>query len=192
MRVIAGKYRSRRLQSMPGMETRPTADRLRETLFDVLCAGNPGALEGKVWIDLYAGTGAVGIEALSRGATEAYFVEAAAKAAKLIEKNLQSLGVGGGFQVLHLDVQHALRRLESANVTGDFFFLDPPYRREKEYGSTLDALATSRMLKGSSLVIAEHERKFDPGAEYAGLRRYRVLEQGDAALSFYAKSAVAG
>ena len=80
MRVIAGKYRSRPLRSLPGMDLRPTADRLRETLFDILTAGNPEALEGTLWIDLFSGTGAVGIEALSRGAGMVYFVEKSAKA----------------------------------------------------------------------------------------------------------------
>src|SRR5580693_5460044 len=100
MRVIAGKYRSRRLQSLPGMELRPTSDRLRETLFDILTAGNPAALNGTVWIDLYAGTGAVGIEALSRGAAMVYFVESAPDAAELIRKNLNTMGVKAGSQVL--------------------------------------------------------------------------------------------
>jgi 16S rRNA (guanine966-N2)-methyltransferase len=88
MRVIAGKYRSRRLQSLPGLELRPSADRLRETLFNVLTAGNPAALEGTVWVDLYAGTGAVGIEAISRGAGMVHFVEASERAVGLIRKNL--------------------------------------------------------------------------------------------------------
>ena len=91
MRVIAGKYRGRPLRSLRGMDIRPTSDRLRETLFNVLTAGNPQALEGSVWLDLFAGTGAVGIEALSRGARQVYFVETSAAAAKLIEQNLQSL-----------------------------------------------------------------------------------------------------
>src|ERR1700726_99704 len=86
MRVIAGKYRGRSLRSLRGMDTRPTSDRLRETLFNVLTAGNPEALAGTVWLDLFAGTGAVGIEALSRGARQVYFVETAAAAGKLIEK----------------------------------------------------------------------------------------------------------
>ena len=176
------------MQSMPGMETRPTSDRLRETLFDVLCAGNPAALEGTQWFDLYAGTGAVGIEALSRGAANVYFVEASAKAARLIEKNLESLGISEGFEVCHLEVLHALRKLDTGEVKGDFFFLDPPYRMEQSYGGTLAALAQSGMVKATSVVIAEHERKFDPGAEFGGLRRYRLLTQGDAALSFYRKS----
>src|SRR3954467_6369489 len=100
MRVIAGKYRSRTLQSLAGMDTRPTSDRLRETLFNVLTAGNPAALEGSVWIDLFAGTGAVGIEALSRGAAMVYFVESSKQAAELIRRNLQSLGARDQYEVL--------------------------------------------------------------------------------------------
>ena len=98
MRVIAGKYRGRPLRSLSGADIRPTSDRLRETLFNVLTAGNPAALEGTVWLDLFAGTGAVGIEALSRGAKQVYFVETAPRAAKLIEQNLQSLGIDGRIQ----------------------------------------------------------------------------------------------
>src|SRR5450755_3183166 len=109
MRVIAGKYRSRQLRSLPGLELRPTADRLRETLFNVLTAGNPSALEGTVWLDLYAGTGAVGIEAVSRGASMVYFAESAAHAAELIKQNLTSLGIGTGFQILQQDSSRALR-----------------------------------------------------------------------------------
>src|ERR1700692_249252 len=100
MRVIAGKYRGRPLRSLRGMDIRPTSDRLRETLFNVLTAGNPGALEGSVWLDLFAGTGAVGIEALSRGARQVYFVETSAAAANLIEQNLQSLGITQGYRIL--------------------------------------------------------------------------------------------
>src|SRR3974390_2906842 len=92
MRVIAGKYRSRPLHSLRGMDVRPTSDRLLETLFNVLTAGNPSALEGGVWLDLFAGTGAVGIEALSRGAKEVHFVESSSAAAEVSRTNLQSLG----------------------------------------------------------------------------------------------------
>src|ERR1700740_2303536 len=108
MRVIAGKYRSRPLRSLSGLDLRPTADRLRETLFNVLTAGHPAALEGTVWFDLYAGTGAVGIEALSRGADMVPFVESSRRAAQLIKENLASLGIGTGFQILKQDSIRAL------------------------------------------------------------------------------------
>lgn len=188
MRVIAGKYRSRRLRSMRGMDIRPTADRLRETLFDVLTAGNPAALEGTVWLDLYAGTGAVGIEALSRGAAMVYFVESLAGPAELISKNLESLGIDAGFEVLRLDAVRAVQNLEARGVCADYVFLDPPYRMEREYGRALNALSQSRLLKAESRVIAEHHKKFDPGETFDGLSRHRKLIQGDAALSFYRRA----
>ena len=185
MRVIAGKYRSRALRSLPGMDIRPTSDRLRETLFNVLCAGNPEALTGTIWWDLYAGTGAVGIEALSRGASLVHFVESTSKAAALIEGNLSSLGIGTGFKILRADVAAALRKLEASHAHPDFVFLDPPYRVDTAYRQTLEMLAESRVMKPSTTVVAEHDRKFDPGQEFGRLRRYRFLKQGDSALSFY-------
>lgn len=185
MRVIAGKFRSRPLRSLRGMDIRPTSDRLRETLFNVLCAGNPSVLEGSVWLDLFAGTGAVGIEALSRGATHVDFVESSPRAVKLIEQNLQSLGIKGGFQVVQADVLAGLRKFQTANRMADFVFLDPPYRMQAVYRDTLDFLAMSSVLSRTSIVIAEHERKSEPGEAFGRLQRYRKLEQGDAALSFY-------
>jgi 16S rRNA (guanine966-N2)-methyltransferase len=185
MRVIAGKYRSRQLRSLPGLDLRPTADRVRETLFNVLTAGNPSALEGTVWFDLFAGTGAVGIEALSRGASMIHFAESSTRAAEIIKKNLTSLGITTGFQIINRDSIRGLRLLDSAKITADIVFLDPPYEMEKAYKQSLQALSRSHTLKPESIVIAEHQKKFDPGEAFESLRRYRKLEQGDAALSFY-------
>ena len=189
MRVIAGKYRSRPLRSLRGMDIRPTADRLRETLFDVLCAGNPEALAGTTWLDLYAGTGAVGIEALSREARMVYFAESSKAAADLIAANLKSLGVDSGFQIVRSETAKALRLWDSAGVRADYVFLDPPYRLREEYEKVLGTLAESKMLGASSVVIAEHEKRFDPVAGDGGLHRYRKVEQGDVALSFYSSQA---
>lgn len=187
MRIIAGKYRSRPLLSIPGLDLRPTSDRLRETLFNVLCSGDPAALEGTSWLDLYAGTGAVGIEALSRGAASVIFVESSPKAAALIEKNLKTLGLAEGFQILHTGVSAALARCEAIGTT-DYVFLDPPYRMRDQYARTLTQLSVSGLVHSTSVVVAEHEKRFDPGAEFGQLQRYRKLEQGDAALSFYRKT----
>lgn len=185
MRVIAGKFRGRPLRSLRGLDLRPTSDRLRETLFDVLTGGEPERLAGTVWLDLFAGTGAVGIEALSRGAATVYFVESSKKAAALIQANLKALGIAGGFEVLTMTAAAALRRLESKNVACDFCFLDPPYRMQQAYAETLELLSRSALLHAKSLVIAEHEKRFDPGGAFGALKRYRTLKQGDAALSFY-------
>src|SRR6266852_3268226 len=133
MRVIAGKFRSRQLCSLGSLDIRPTSDRLRETLFNVLTAGNPQALEGSVWLDLFAGTGAVGIEALSRGAVMVYFVECSKDAAELIGKNLKSLEIESGFKILKAEVGKALAQLEGSGVVADFVFLDPTYRMQEEY-----------------------------------------------------------
>jgi 16S rRNA (guanine(966)-N(2))-methyltransferase RsmD len=187
MRVIAGQYRSRPLRSLRGLDLRPTADRLREALFNVLCPGDPAALAGTTWLDLYAGTGAVGIEALSRGAAMVYFAEASKPAADLIAANLKSLGIACAFEILRAETAKALGRWESAGVVTDLVFLDPPYRLRDEYAKTLSALAESKVLKESGTVIAEHEKRFDPGEDFGQLRRYRKLAQGDAALSFYRK-----
>jgi 16S rRNA (guanine966-N2)-methyltransferase len=185
MRVIAGKFRSRKLQSLPGMELRPTSDRLRETLFNVLTAGNPAALEGTVWIDVYAGTGAVGIEALSRGASKVYFVESAPDAAGLIRKNLISLGITNGFQILTQDAALALKAWDKSGIQANFVFVDPPYAMQAAYAQTLAILSNSAFLMPETTVIVEHQKKFDPGEQVGQLRRHRLLKQGDGALGFY-------
>src|SRR5215469_6415762 len=122
MRVIAGKFRSRRLRPVGGLNIRPTSDRLRETLFDILTAGNPLALRGSVWIDLFAGTGAVGIEALSRGAAMVYFVESAKRAADVIQGNLRSLGISEGFEVLGKPSVRVISDIEQQGVRADYVF----------------------------------------------------------------------
>lgn len=184
MRIIAGKYRSRRLAAPSGTQTRPTSDRLRETLFNVL-----GALvEGSVWLDLFAGSGAVGIEALSRGASVVCFVESSTRAARAIRSNLATLGITDGCEIVEREVNTALRLLESRFAACDFCFLDPPYRRQDNYEQVLTLLSQSPLLKPQSVVIAEHDKHFDPGEAFGALKRYRKLRQGDAVLSFYRKT----
>ena len=183
VRIIAGQFRSRPLKSLPGLDLRPTSDRLRETLFNVLASA--GELHDSVWLDLYAGTGAVGIEALSRGARQVYFVESEKKHARLLRENLSALGITAGFEVQEREVSQSLPLLEATGVVCNFCFLDPPYRLRGTYERTLGFLSQSRLLQPSSIVIAEHEKRFDPGERFGALLRYRKLEQGDAALSFY-------
>lgn len=186
MRIIAGQYRSRPLKSLPGLDLRPTSDRLRETLFNVLASSS--TLGGSVWLDLFAGTGAVGIEAISRCAQHVYFVESERKHARLIRENLRSLKIDDGFDVYESDVASALRSLAASGVTCDFCFIDPPYQLPGAYTRTLEFLGESPIVGASTIVIAEHERKYDPGDSYEALSRYRKIVQGDAALSFYRAS----
>ena len=185
MRVIAGKFRSRPLRSLRGLEVRPTSDRLRETLFNVLTAGNPQALEGSIWLDLFAGTGAVGIEALSRGAGMVYFVENAKPAAELVRKNLESLGITQGFQLMQQECKPAIAQLQRQQIRPDYIFLDPPYAARDAYREALEMLSA---VNTSALVIVEHEKKFDPGERFGDLQRVRKLLQGDAGLSFYRRA----
>jgi 16S rRNA (guanine966-N2)-methyltransferase len=183
MRVIGGKYRSRKLIAPVGTATRPTSDRLRETLFNVVA---PRVAES-AWLDLFAGSGAIGIEALSRGARSVSFVESAAAAARTIRKNLHSLGIEDGFEVIEREAATALRMLDSQAVVYDFCFLDPPYRKMGDYEQVLGFLSQSRLIRPETQVIAEHDKHFDPGNEFGSLRRHRVLRQGDAVLSFYSR-----
>jgi 16S rRNA (guanine966-N2)-methyltransferase len=183
MRVIAGKYRSRSLQAPAGADVRPTSDKLRGTLFNVLAATID--IEETVWLDVYAGSGAVGIEALSRGARQVYFVESARTAVAIIRQNLKSLGVETGWQVLEQPAVRALRQLDAEAVSADVIFLDPPYDDAEAYEQALGFLSQSRLLKPETIVIAEHDKRFDPGPRFGGLTRYRELKQGDAVLSFY-------
>lgn len=185
MRIIAGTYRSRPLRSLRGVDVRPTSDRLRETLFNVIAASAPTALSDSVWLDLYAGSGAVGIEAFSRGARSVYFVESSRRAAALIRQNLAALGIDEGFEVVEREAVQALRLLDSESIACDVAFLDPPWRAREAYEDALRFLSQSRMLRPQSLVIAEHGKRFDPGGAFGALRRFRRLDQGDAALSFY-------
>jgi len=180
MRIIAGKFRSRQLRSLQGADLRPTSDLLRETLFNVIAAAH--AIEDTVWLDLFAGTGAVGIEALSRGAKKVYFAEAARKSAELIAQNLRSLKIEDGFQILQQDAVTAIGKVAGPV---DICFLDPPYKMEEQYEKVLAALSKSVTLHENSIVIAEHSKHFDPEDQYGRLQRFRKLVQGDAVLSFY-------
>ncbi len=183
MRVIAGQYRSRTLNAPQGVDTRPTSDRLRETLFNVLAP----RIEGAVFLDLYAGSGAVGIEALSRGAREAIFVEQAEPALRAIRTNLASLGIRGGYALEARSATAAVRRLAGAGRQADLIFLDPPYREAGEYEASLGILGgeCAALLSPGAAVIAEHEKRRELEPRYGALVRYRMLKQGDAALSFY-------
>jgi 16S rRNA (guanine(966)-N(2))-methyltransferase RsmD len=181
MRVIAGKYRSRALRSLKGQRLRPTSDRLRETLFNILGQ----AVGGASFVDLYAGTGAVGIEALSRGAHHVIFAEQHAPAIALIRRNLASLEIGAEAEILGMDVGRAIERLGSRHVHAQFIFLDPPYAADIEYESTLEALGESPLVAPDGRVIVEHLRKRELPERAGDLELARVVEQGDAALSFY-------
>lgn len=184
MRVIAGEYRSRLLEAPPGLATRPTSDRLRETLFNVIAA----RVRGASFLDLYAGSGSVGIEALSRGATRAVFVERAQPALAALRANLAKLGLHGAVRVHATSVAAQLRRGRAGDTARfNLIFLDPPWDAAEEYSGTLELLggAAARLLAPGGVAIAEHRKKQPLEDAYGALHRTRLLEQGDAGLSFY-------
>ena len=192
VRIIAGSLRSRTLEAPVGLATRPTSDRLRETLFNVLAA----RIAGAAFLDLYAGSGAVGIEALSRGAARVEFVERAPAALKILRGNLERLGLRAGFRIHASAVGAFLRHAAAASKPEprekreryEVVFLDPPYDAAEEYAATLGLLGGSALglLAADAVVIAERRRKERLEDRYGALERTRLLEQGDAALSFYA------
>jgi 16S rRNA (guanine(966)-N(2))-methyltransferase RsmD len=170
------------------MRTRPTSDRLRETLFNILAPH----LDGCRFVDLYAGTGAVGIEAISRGAEHVWFGENAEPALVSLRQNLSALKINRGFTLEDRGVGAMLQRLGKLPQPIDLVYLDPPYEAEDEYSGTLNFLGSVRgreILASHALVIAEHSSKAKLAMRYGALEQTRLLNQGDAALSFFAFAA---
>src|SRR5438105_11291012 len=186
MRVIAGNYRGRTLRSPPSMQVRPTSDRLRETLFNILAP----RIEGTRFLDLCAGSGAVGIEALSRGAAHVTFVDRSRKMYALIETNLKSLDVSDDLiEVVSREALEFLRRrAKMEEVPFDIVFFDPPYAMD--YETVLDYVGehATRILAEGGVIVVEHHRKKDLKEEFGSLKRYRMLKQGDSFVSFYKSS----
>jgi 16S rRNA (guanine966-N2)-methyltransferase len=176
MRVIAGEFRSRALKTLPGLDVRPTPDRMRETLFNILSP----KIEGAVFADIYAGSGAVGIEALSRGASRAIFVERNRAAANVIRENLRALKIDTRAELLPSRAAIAL-----PNVRADIIFLDPPYEAEQEYQESLSALGENP----AAVIVVQHFAKLELQESYGAIQRTRIVKQGQNALSFYTISA---
>jgi 16S rRNA (guanine966-N2)-methyltransferase len=181
MRVIGGKFRRRTLRTLPGLELRPTSDRLRETLFDIL---GP-SVSSAHWLDIFAGSGAVGIEALSRGAINAVFIEKHRAAVAVIRENLGALGASSAGTVIAASAEVGLKQLSDQGYTADYIFLDPPYALAAQYEATLRFLDESTVLAPEGVVIAEHARRNPLPERLVHLVRARIVKQGDAALSFY-------
>jgi 16S rRNA (guanine(966)-N(2))-methyltransferase RsmD len=181
MRVIAGKYRSRILRSLKGMELRPTTDRLRETLFNVL---GP-IIRDSFFVDCFAGTGAVGIEALSRGAREVIFIENHRPAVVNIRKNLDSLDIHSGVDLRFGDALAELEKLSKRKLLPDIVYLDPPYKLAEEYENILEFLDAAQLLAPEGRIIAEHTRRLELPSFLTRLERSRMIVQGDSVLSFY-------
>lgn len=173
MRVIGGELRSRRLKTLPDQATRPTPDRLRETLFNIL---NP-VIRKCIFVDAYAGSGAVGIEALSRGARRVIFIESAPAAVAVIKENLESLSIRGRSEVWAAPASRRLKETEA-----DIVFVDPPYQLENEYALAMKLIAKN---PPRLWVVVQHSFRFKLEDRYGELSRTRIVRNGENALSFY-------
>jgi len=172
MRIIAGAFKGRNLKSPPSLNVRPTSDRLRETLFNVIAP----RIEDARFLDLCAGSGAVGIEAISRGASHVTFVDRSRRMCKLIEANVKLCRIPEEqFEIYCAEVNDFLRQHKNS---WDIIFFDPPYK--DDYLKTLALIA-------AELVIAEHHHKTELPEVIGNLQRTRILKQGDSSLSFFSR-----
>ncbi|MBO0723430.1 MAG: 16S rRNA (guanine(966)-N(2))-methyltransferase RsmD, partial [Blastocatellia bacterium] len=180
MRVIAGIHKGRRLKTLEGLRVRPTSDRMRETLFNILAP----RIEGANFVDVCAGSGAVGIEALSRGAAHVAFIESSRKAITIIGENLRHCEIREGVRVINRDALTALKYLASRETKFDIIFFDPPYDSEL-HSPVLWQIAKNNMLAENGIVIVEHRRQSLLSPNYDELRPYREIVQGESCLTFY-------
>lgn len=184
MRIISGAYRGRILRSPSGSKTRPTSDRLRETLFNILA---PQITEDIRFLDLCAGTGAVGIEALSRGAGFVTFVDKSRRSCALIEENLDLLEIPEDeTEIICLSAENFVNRQHHQNW--DIVFFDPPYSENYEIVIFELGEESKKILSENGILIAEHHAKTMLPDAFGSLRRWRLLKQGETCLSFYEKN----
>jgi 16S rRNA (guanine(966)-N(2))-methyltransferase RsmD len=182
MRIIAGHARGRRLKTRKGSQTRPTADKVKESLFNILAA----RITGSRFLDVFAGNGGVGIEALSRGAEKCVFIEKNLQCAKIIKDNLLLAGVDHQAEILNLDAKVALASLVKKQQEFDLIFFDPPYH-SPQLGPALQDVAT--LLSQDGLVIVEHHALDLSWFSDSSWTRIREKKYGDTALSFLTPAA---
>jgi 16S rRNA (guanine966-N2)-methyltransferase len=180
MRVISGSFRGRRLKGPDDWDIRPTGDRLKETLFNIL---GP-RIRDAAMLDVFGGTGAIGIEALSRGAREVLFIENSSAAQRLIQHNLHLCRIEGGYRILPQDAFMALRLLARQGYNADIAFFDPPYDW-KPYDDLLEIAFVRQLLRCDGRAVIEHHRKAQLPESGNAYQRARVVRQGDHCLSFY-------
>jgi 16S rRNA (guanine966-N2)-methyltransferase len=182
MRVIAGIYKGRRLKALEGLHVRPTSDRMRETLFNILAP----RIQGARFLDICAGSGAVGIEALSRGAANVTFIESSRKAAGIISENLRHCGIEDNVRLVNRDALTALKYFSQHEMQFDICYFDPPYE-SNIYSPVLWQIAKHDLLAEDGIVIVEHRRQLPLSPNFHDLRPYREIVQGESSLTFYSR-----
>lgn len=180
MRIITGSAKGAKLKAPHGLDTRPTTDRVKESLFNIL--GN--IVEDAVVLDLFAGTGALGLEALSRGARQAVFIDQSAVSASVIKENAVHTKLCDCAQTVKCDVFKALDKLEAAGRAFDVVFCDPPYN--KGYvARIMHKFDNSKIIAGQGILILEHSRHEQPGTQWKNLRLRRSERYGETMVSFF-------
>ena len=181
VRIISGKMGGRRLHSPKSNDLRPTGDRLKETLFNILGQN----LTGLIFVDAFSGTGAIGIEALSRGAGAVVFIDRSPESAQLVRRNLELCGVSKGYRLMQLDIFQCLRQLDRERFRADIIFLDPPYDY-KPYQDLLGLVFKTGLADSNSVVVIEHHAKSHLPESGEGYSRKRIVTQSGHCLSIYA------
>lgn len=180
MRIITGEYRGRRLQTPAGRDVRPTGEKVRESVFNLLMYD----IEGAVFCDLFAGTGAIGLEALSRGADKAYFCDSSRDSIKVINTNIERCGASARARVMACDYLSALRRIGEKI---DIFYVDPPYR-SGYYQSVLEEIDSLDLLTENGIIVAEHRADEELTDSVGSLKAFRDRKYGHTMLTLYSIS----
>ncbi|QUH26228.1 16S rRNA (guanine(966)-N(2))-methyltransferase RsmD [Serpentinicella alkaliphila] len=180
MRVISGKAKGLKLIPPNDMKVRPTTDRIKEAIFSSI----QGYIDGSVILDLFAGTGSLGIEALSRGSSKAYFVDSSKESIKIINDNLGSTKLKDDAEVLFMDAKLAIKKLARDDVKLDIIFLDPPYR-EALIESIIIDLVDNNLVKENTIIIAEHEIELALSEEIKSFYKFKEKKYGKIIISFY-------
>lgn len=190
LRIISGAYKGRKLHSFPGLSIRPTSDRTRESIFNILSSRYQSFADKRV-LDLFAGTGALGIEALSRGARSTIFVESHKDARAVLQKNLAFITGPAAFEIIGLAVQAALPLLQGRGAAFDLIFIDPPYGQGL-VRATMEALASGTLCSEQAIILCEHFIRDTVEERYGALSIFDKRRYGQTTVSFYAHSGEAG
>lgn len=182
MRIIAGDAKGRRITTPSGRDTRPTSDRVKESLFNILGDRVPDA----VVLDLFAGTGNLGLESLSRGAKLSIFIDFNRDSIKIIKENIKLLKYEGNCEVYHNDAVSALNILAKREIKFDIIFVDPPYHKEL-VPAVIDKISELDLMKGSGIIAAEHDVKDCLPDRISNMISYKSSAYGDTVLTFYRK-----
>jgi len=183
MRIVGGQHRGRKLFAPPGAATRPTSEKVREALFDILGERTTGAVFG----DLYAGTGAVGLEALSRGASSCVFVESRSDALEALQRNIELLQVAARSRVIAVDASRAMDLLDSGGKALDICFCDPPYA-DARWPHLLAGMGARAAVAPGGLLVVEHGFKTPPACP-VGMEQGRSYKYGDTGLTVFVRKA---